>query len=175
MRKDIIFETLLILAITALFVLSIIYRTSLEAWATKEVSVYGMLMVFLISFFLELLPQYITPHIFLIEAKILNIEIVPMLGVLIMATLFGSIAGFEIGRKYGTKIVDKFYRKEEHKLKKLSRKHGKWLVAIAAVSPLPYIPLVFGSIGIKRNEFYTYGILTRIAGLIILALFVSLF
>jgi len=64
MRKDIIFETLLILAITALFVLSIIYRTSLEAWATKEVSVYGMLMVFLISFFLELLPQYITPTFF---------------------------------------------------------------------------------------------------------------
>lgn len=175
MRKDIIFETLVIIAITALFVLSIIYRKQLEAWATKEVLIYGMIMIFIISFLLEILPQYLTPHIFLIEAKILGMAIIPVLGVLVMASLFGSIAGFEIGKKYGTKIVNKFYKKEEHKLKELSRKHGKWFVAVAAVSPLPYIPLIFGSIGLKRNDFFIYGILTRIIGLIIFALFVSLF
>jgi membrane protein YqaA with SNARE-associated domain len=135
-----------------------------------------MIMIFLITFLLELLPQYVTPHIFLIEAKILGFSLIPLLGVLIMASFFGSIAGFEIGRKYGVKVVDRLYgNKEEHKLKKLVKKHGKWIIALAAVSPLPYIPIIFGSIGIKRENFLTYGILSRIAGLIVFALFISLF
>ena len=60
---------------------------------------------------------------------------------------------------------NKIFKKAERGI----NKKGKIIVAIAAVSPVPYIPMVLGAIKMARKEFILWGILPRSIGIIISA------
>jgi len=170
--KNAVFEVLILVIVISIFVLSFIFKNQLENLVTKEVIGYGLLMMFVISFFLEILPQYITPHLLLIEAAILGFPLLTSLILVIAGSTAGSIAGFEIGKHYGKKIIKKIYNEKKFaSIEKKVIQHEKWILPLAAVSPVPYIPLIFGSIGVTRKNFLIFGVITRILGLAAFSIF----
>ena len=59
------------------------------------------------------------------------------------ASVIGAVVGHALGKRYGTKLLDRFGKPEHRKrLEYLFERYGTWGMFIAAVSPLPY--KVFG-------------------------------
>lgn len=174
--KNGVIEIIILVLFITIFILSVLYRREIESLISKELLVYGLITISIISFLLDFVPQYITPHLLIIQSKILGLPTALTFSLIILGAFLGSIAGFEIGKKYGIKVVKKmYYKKQYKKISKKIKKYGKLIIAIAAISPIPYIPIVFGSLGIKRKEFWKYGITMRLLGLIIFALLVGFF
>ena len=55
------------------------------------------------------------------------------------------------------------------KLTKFMEDKGKFAVFIAAISPIPYFPFLIGALPFKRINFYIFGIIPRIIGLVLAA------
>ena len=174
--KNRVVEVSFLIIFIVIFILSIIYQENLKSLISKEILIYGLIMIFFISFLLDFIPQYITPHLLIIESKILGFPTTLTFSLIITGAILGSLVGFEIGKKYGIKIIKRVYKNSNYlKLQKRIKKYGKWVIALAAISPIPYVPIIFGSLGVKRKIFIKYGILMRLLGLVIFALFVGFF
>lgn len=169
--KSLIFELTVIILIVILFILSFVFKSQMKEFVTKELVIYGFITMGVLSFLFELLPQYITPHLLLIQASILELPMLKSLVVVIVCSLLGSALGFEIGKHYGKKIIRKIYEKKFFSIERGIKKHERWILAVAAVSPIPYIPLIFGSIGVTRMNFIIYGLIIRAIGLVVFSLF----
>lgn len=168
---------LIILVLTLfLFVGSILSYSYFEDKASELVSTFGVLMIFLLSIIFEFIPQYLSPHIFLFSILIVDINpFIVLLTVLIGSTL-GSSLGYAVGRVYHNHFVSLFFEEKKIKsLKKSMNKYGKWYVFVAALSPLPYIPMIFGMLHLTKRNFLIYGVISRIVGLIVLFLFVQFY
>lgn len=155
-----------------IFIESFIFREKLALILQGEVQAYGTLMIFFISMLMDLLPQYISPHAFLIQHNLIGFPLPLLLLATIVGSTFGSIIGFLLGRKLGKKFVTSIYKEKDYnRLRNKVSSHGKWVMAIAAVSPIPYLPLVFGALGISKRDFLFYGLIPRVLGFLILAIF----
>lgn len=175
MRRRRIIEIISIISIIFIFLISFLFKEQLKNWIGDEVAIYGILIIFFLSFILEIIPQYIGPHMLIVEAKILAIPLLKIFTIVIIGSLIGSFVGFEIGRKFGKRIIKKYSSKENYKkIKDKTKKYGKWVMAIAGISPIPYLPIVFGSLGIKRKEFFYFGIIPRFIGYLLFSLLMYL-
>lgn len=156
------------------FVMSVSFREEIQSYIAGDVAQYGRAAVVLAAFLLELFPQYVSPHLIIVNAKILNLPLMQVIALSSAGAIAGSVLGFKIGKFYGPGVLQNFYEKK--KLKKVNEKieiYGRWFIAIAAVSPLPYLPAVFGAFELKWKTFILYGILPRIIGFTILGLIIS--
>jgi membrane protein YqaA with SNARE-associated domain len=165
MRKKRVIEIISILIIGVIFLLSYLFKDQLAYWIGKEVEIYGLVIIFFLAFMLEIIPQYLGPHVLIVEARILEIPLTEIYITIIIGSLLGSILAFEIGKKFGKRIIKKYSSKEFYKkLKEKTKQYGKWVMVIAGISPIPYLPIVFGSLEIKRKDFFLYGIIPRMIG-----------
>jgi len=57
-------------------------------------------------------------------------------------------------------------KKSTKKLTYLTNKYGKIVIPIAAVSPLPYLPVVLGTMNLSKRNFIIYGLVPRALGII---------
>jgi membrane protein YqaA with SNARE-associated domain len=152
--------TLLILAIFS-FIISIIYQNELTTIMTKEIKIYGIIGMFFVSCLLELIPQYIAPQLFAFNAAILGFSFWKTVLALYLGSVVGSVIGFEIGRHYkefSFKMLDK---NKTNKIKKYIKRWGKLIIFLTAISPLPYLPILFGFLHVKRKIFLLLGVLPR--------------
>ncbi|MDP3987124.1 MAG: VTT domain-containing protein [Nanoarchaeota archaeon] len=158
-----------------IFFLSILFREEIQLFITHDAENYGLAAVFIIVFILELIPQYVSPHLIIINAGILRFSILSITALSILGTITSSLLGFYLGRTYGFEIIRNFYNK--NKINYIDKKmdaYGKWFLVVAAMSPIPYLPIVFGSFNIKWHTFILYGVIPRIIGFIALGLLMYL-
>ena len=171
MKKTIkIFNIIIALFFLFLFMFSIIKQDYIENLISNEIDeTYSLFMIFLISSLLEFIPQYISPHIILLNTWIIGIPIFQILIITIIGSIIGSIIGFEVGRKSGSNFIKSIYGEKEIEIigKKINE-YGKWFVLVASVSPLPYVPIIFGSLDLTRKNFIFFGVIPRIIGLLLL-------
>jgi len=86
---------------------------------------------------------------------------------IVVGSTLGSLLGFYIGKRKGYLLARELYGKEKvDKMKSILDSYGKWFVALSAISPLPYIPLIFGSLNMEGRKFIYYGLIPRILGII---------
>ena len=167
-----VFITLLILS---LFAYSITNITSLEKETSSLIQNYGIPSLFIISIFLDLIPQYISPIIILAIAIITNINIYYATIAIILGSTIGSIIGYTIGRKYLHNAVDLLSsRKSTKRIIELTNNYGKIIIPLAAVSPIPYLPIVIGAIQFSKRNFIIYGLIPRAISLAIYAYIFSI-
>jgi len=162
-----IIDILIAIVFVALAIISLIYYTPLKAQISTQVETYGFIGLFLISAFMELLPQIFDPifPMIVLIAEGFNVHLTIL--ITCIGSTVGSIAGFEIGRKYGFKyLVAMFEDSSLMKIENFINKYGKLFMALAALTPLPYFPIVFGAMNVSRKEFFIYGILCRVLGFI---------
>ena len=164
---------ILSIIIIFLFIASLIFQDEIKSIITKDVLAYGSIIIFIFALFLDLFPQYISPHLLILQLKIINFYSTTSLIIIIFGSVMGSIIGFEIGKKYRIKFTKKIYKKDHKKIQKKIDKYGKYIISLAAISPIPYIPLIFGSLGMKNKTFFIFGLIPRILGLIVFSLIIN--
>ena len=151
-----------------LFLFSIIKQGYIRELISSEIEAYGFFFIFLVSALLEFIPQYVTPYVILINAEVIGISISQLLIFTIAGSVIGSLIGFETGRKYGLGFVENIYNEKEiMRIQKKTNNYGKWFVLVAAISPLPYIPIIFGFLNLTRKNFIIFGVIPRVIGLLL--------
>ena len=156
-----------------LFVFSLIYRDSLSNLISGNIKIYGLLALFLSSAILDGFPQYIAPQLLAFNAVLLGFGFFEAVLALYIGSVVGSIIAFEIGSGIKKKVAYAFFKKKTiEKLETWMNKRGVWVIFISAITPLPYLPILFGIIHVKRKNFLLFGVLPRIlyfAGMALIA------
>ena len=84
--------------------------------------------------------------------------------VVTVSSVFGAVIGHALGKRYGSKLVDKFCKPHHRQqLEKMFERYGTLGMFIAAVSPLPYkvFGWIAGASDMKLRPFIIAGIFGR--------------
>lgn len=162
-RRMQIIDVILALIIVGFMIFSLINYNNLKQQMTQEVEISGLVGVFILTFFLEFIPQIMNPILGVLAALTAQINVHFVVLTAVIASFMGSVLGFWIGKKYGSKYVYAlFERKTILKIHNFWEKYGKWFVLVSAVTPVPYVPMIFGALHMKWKDFALYGLLPRI-------------
>ncbi len=164
-----ILDWIIISVIILISIYAIIKYNYFQEELSHGVERYGVLGVFVFSFILESIPQFIHPFSSVIFASGIGINVFIATFFSLIGSFVGAVVAFEIGKRYGFRLVCPLFSEKTlvRTLKSLD-KYGNVFILISAVSPFPYLPLIFGSLGIRRKYFWLYGILVRAISFIFL-------
>jgi len=168
-------SVLIILIILGLMVYGIMNIEAIDGTASSTINNYGIPALFIVSVFLDIVPQIISPIFALGAGIIAGINIYYAILATILGSTLGAIIGFVIGKKYMFEAVDILSSKKSiNKLTYLTNKYGKIVIPIAAISPLPYLPVAIGAMNLSRRNFVIYGLIPRALGIIAYGAFFGL-
>ncbi|MBL7136387.1 MAG: VTT domain-containing protein [Candidatus Marinimicrobia bacterium] len=162
---------ILMLCAFSLILGGVYYRT-LETDLAASIENYGIFGLFISSVLLDFIPQYVSPHLGLVSGVLLGLNAFFVTLVTIGGSVLGSFIGYETGR-FSTTFTKRLIGERYSRFRELINKKGKWAVMIAAVSPIPYVPLIIGTVHMSRANFIVYGLIPRTIGFILLATGVS--
>jgi membrane protein YqaA with SNARE-associated domain len=179
-RKKLIKALRFVSALAILIVLAfVVYGIANLGPMGEETSIiinnYGTPALFAISFFLDLVPQMISPIVALGAGLLAGINIYYAITAVVLGSAIGSIIGFAIGKKYMFTAVNLLNTKKSiNTLTRLTNKYGKIAVPIAAVSPVPYLPVALGAVNFSTKNFIIFGLIPRAIGITMFGLLFSL-
>lgn len=163
-RRRIEISGIIISAFILIFgVFSLMFYGFYKEAITKEIFIYGKTALFFGVAFLEFIPQILSSYFPLIIAVTSGIYPLDATIISVISSLLSSVLAFEIGKKFGWKFACSLAKPK--KLIKIARswdKYGKWYVFFSAISPLPYFPIIYGSLGMSRKNMWFFGIIPRI-------------
>ncbi|MCU0642171.1 MAG: VTT domain-containing protein [archaeon] len=164
------------IGVLVLFVAGIAYRVNVEEKVQTSIAIYGFVGLFVIVFLFEFIPQILSTYIPVTTALLFGMDPFAVCIISIVASAMGSIPAFEIGRKASRRFINDVIDKRAHrKVERYANTWGKWVVVIAAFSPLPYIPMLFGALKLTRKNFYIYGVLAKTVDFIVSIAFLTIF
>lgn len=170
-------EIFIIIFVLCAFTFGVLNYERIQEVANKELAEYGAMAFLLMAFLLDLIPQYVPPHIGIISAPLIGMNLIYAFVLVAIGSTIGSLIGFEIGARSREKselLKHLFGEKKFNNIQMHLNDKGKWFIALAAVSPLPYLPIIIGSFYIKRRTFWMYGLLPRVLGFFALAISIKL-
>jgi len=136
---------------------------------------YGTPALFLISAFLDLIPQYISPILALVAAIAAGTNIYYATIATILGSTVGAIIGYAVGKKYLYQAIDILSTKKSmKKITALTNDYGKIIIPLAAVSPIPYLPVAIGAMQFSKRNFIIYGLIPRALGIAVYAYLFSI-
>lgn len=154
-------------------IIGILNYAFFEKQVSSQLAAYGIAGLFFITVILEFFPQYITAHVGIVSAALFNINPIQTLLTILSGSILGSLIGFEVGRIYGQEFVKDLIGNKKFKKAEIGiNKRGKWIVSLAAISPIPYVPMIIGVLKMSRRKFILWGILPRSIGYIIATILV---
>lgn len=157
------------LLVVGFFGWSFLNADYLKVSLDNALQVYGGVGIFVLSFVLDAIPQYISPHIALFSAALLKINMIVGFLLVAIGSTLGSLTGFFIGGLVRKPVVVDFVGRKKYKqIERFLNEGGKWFVTVAAVSPLPYVPLVLGALRMKKHKFLLYGVIPRLLGFLVM-------
>jgi len=170
-RELAILDTLIAIILVALCIVSLLAYNFYKEELNREILTYGRFGLIFVTSILEFVPNFLNPYLVLLVGFASGISLFLAVILTCLGSTIGSTLGYELGRKYGWRFVcPLFQEKTLGKILVFWDKHGKWFVAVSALTPLPYVPLVFGALGMKRKDFWIYGVLFRIASFLVVGL-----
>ena len=177
MKKAIGFISVFIsLIIISLMVYGLMNASTLGEEASSQIQNYGIPALFIMSLIFDLIPQILSPVAAMIMAVVLGINIYYAIIATILGSTIGSIIGFALGKKYMFDAVNAMASKKSvERLTDLTNRYGKVAVPIAAISPLPYLPVLLGAMNFTKKNFIIYGLIPRALSIIILSSIIYLF
>ena len=161
---------LIILSIAILIAYVIANTIFSEESSSPLIQIYGVPALFLISAFLDLIPQYISPIVALVTAIASGINVYYATIATILGSTIGATIGYTIGKKYLHNAIGILSsKKSSKKLTELTNDYGKIIIPLAAVSPIPYLPVAIGAMQFSKRNFIIYGLIPRALSLAIYA------
>ena len=142
---------------------------------------FGPLALALLSF-TEAIIQPIPPDVLFLpmayDARDNGALLIGLWLVVTLSSVLGAIVGHALGKRYGTKLIDKFGKPQHRQqLEKLFEQYGTLGMFIAAVSPLPYkvFGWMAGASDMKLRPFIIAGIFGRSLRFGLEALFIFMY
>ena len=161
--------------IVAISIASLLFYEFYKEKLTQEIFLYNPVILFFSVAFLEFVPQILTSYFPLIISILSGMNILNSIIIAIASSLLSSVLAFEIGRKFGWKFTCSLAEpKKIIKIVNFWNKYGKLYTFLSAISPLPYFPLIYGALGMKRKQMWLFGILPRLASFIFVGYLASL-
>lgn len=169
-RKEIRIASIVLLMIIVTISIFLVwnYEETRQYMANNIVN-YGLLSIFIFVLVIEFLPQLLSPDFILLWGIGFGINVYSAVIVTMVASIIGSLMSFLLGYHYGFHTIAPFFKeKTVDKTVKFWNKHGKWFVLAAGTLPLPipYFPLLFGALRMKKMQFILWGIIPRTLGFI---------
>lgn len=164
------------LAVIILFILiySIINQNFFKTVVQGSIVKYGLVAIFVSGFLLDLVPQNFSAHISILIGALIGMNMFWVTLVIVLGAGIASIFGFWLGIFFEEEFFGDIFGKNMYKrIEKWMDDYGKWYVAVSAVSPLPYIPIIFGGLRMKWKDFLIYGLVPRLLGFIITGIFAN--
>lgn len=163
-------DIFILLIILAISIWGIVEYNFLNEGIAQEIQEYGLIALFFFTALLEFIPQIMHPFAGVILATGVGVSLTSATFIASIASVCGSILGFEVGKKYGFGFVCPLFKEKVlRKTLALWDKYGREFVLVSAITPLPFLPLIFGALGLKRKYMIIYGIVPRVIGYVILA------
>ncbi len=157
------------LIIFLLFVLGIALLISFNVDYTKSlidkyILIYGYYAVFIFGFLADFIMQPIGPELPASLGLIFGLSFYPVFLVVLIASYIGSVASYFVGRIFLSNNVYNFCKKKSRKKHcKTFKKHGKFALLIACLSPVPYVLFcwIAGAFKMKFLDFIIFGLIPR--------------
>lgn len=163
-----IIDILLGIIIISVSIIFLLNYNSLKIIISEDILGWGLIGLFAITTILEFIPQIINPYVGLIVAMASGLSIHWLILAACAGSVLGSWIGFEFGRSYGFRIIRRVFNQERiDKAVIFWRKYGYVFVTFTAITPLPYLPMVFGSLKMTRKNFLIFGVIPRILSLVV--------
>lgn len=161
------------IVITVLFLIiatgSIIAYNVYKNQIYEGILLYGQFGIFISSALFELIPQVLNPFLVLMVGIASGINPITSTVLTILGSALGSVVGFELGLKYGPRIIYTLVEKKNiEKIFLYWGKYGKFVVTVSALTPVPFLPIVFGALKMKRMQFIIYGIVVRCLSFVVI-------
>jgi uncharacterized membrane protein YdjX (TVP38/TMEM64 family) len=170
-----IVTVIVFLIIIGIFLYSLTNMISLDEKLKAEIYYYGIWGTFLSSAVLDLIPQFLSPFMVLATVIVAGLNVHTAVLLVVLGSTIGSLIGFALGKKYMFRVVNYFVKPETvDRMTNLMNHYGKLAVPISAVTPLPYVPMVFGALNFSKRNFIIYGLLPRVIGLTIFGYLIAL-
>lgn len=173
-KKWLIFLVTSLLVIIGIFWIISLNQESLEFFIGESVNRYSFFGIFVFSFLADMLIQPIGPEVPALIGVLFNLG---FLGVIIFALLgsyFASLINYYIGKYLIRSKLEQLNRFKK-RFVNLSERYGKWGLAIAAITPVPWVPFCWfvGSTEMKLRQFIFYGLIPRTARIVVIVSFVD--
>jgi uncharacterized membrane protein YdjX (TVP38/TMEM64 family) len=166
-QKIKIIDFAVIVLLLAIMILSLWKYQFLNEKITQGAERSGFIMLFFLAFVIEIIPSFFAPIVPLFVNLGAGFSTSLSIFFCVLGSSMGSIFAFTIGKKYGFRYICVLFEPEQWIItNEFLKKYGKIFMLIAAISPLPYLPLLFGAIEIPKKDFLIYGIIPRIIGII---------
>ena len=162
-----LFAILLILALTYLL------YPHIREFIQSSIEVYGFFAIFIISYLSDIIMQPVAPDLPIILGIFFGLDPILVTLMAIFASFLATITGYYLGVWLGASGFLIFYgEKKYRKVKKMYLKY-RLIIPLAAVSPVPYVPVCWISGMFRMNviRFFLYAMIPRSFRLIIIALF----
>ncbi len=168
---------LIFILMVFLSLIILVFYSNIESGIFTFISSYSYFAIFIISFLLDLLMQPLGPDIVIVGGIFLKFNAMAVILYAVSGSVIASFIGYYIGRAYGRfGFKRRYYRKQYGIAKRLYARYGKLGLSIAAITPLPYVPLcwIAGIFKMKKIDFILFGILPRTARFTAIAYFAHL-
>lgn len=163
-------DLLVLIIFVGLLIFSLVNFQLLNNKITTSVQSYGIGFLFFITGFIEFFPMFFSPTLPLIVMISAGFSVFLSTLIVCLASIMGSILGFEVGRQYGFQYVCVLFNPNQWiKVNYFLKKYGKIFMTLAALTPLPYFPIIFGALEIPKKDFLLFGVVPRVIGLILSA------
>lgn len=148
-------------------------HNSINAEFAEFVGKYGLLSVFILTFLVEISPQPFVSSIFpLLTGFILGLDPFYLFTFTILAVISSSLFAYYVGIHLGKKITIRIIGQDNYeKARSRFKRYGKAGMAILALTPIPYFPILAGLFKMDLVDFILYGVIPRIIHFIVLGSF----
>jgi len=167
-KKIKILSSIFALIILILFIFSLINYSVLsnqvDESLNNQVEKYGYIGVFILAFILEISPQpFASALVPYANGIIFGLDFKLLLAITILAVILSSLTAYWIGLKYGKRVAIKFTGEETYqKYHNIFKKYGKPGMAILALTPIPYFPILAGLFKMNLKNFIIFAVIPRI-------------
>lgn len=159
--------------VTFLFLLILIFLPQVEDSVQDLIISYGLIGVFLIAFFADMLMQPIGPDVPLFIGIGFGLNPLQVLGLVLLASYLATFLGYYLGLKFGKDGFRKIYGEKKYLI--LKHRYNKYslIVPFAALTPVPYVPIcwISGIFKMNKIKFFLYALVPRTIRLSLVALF----
>lgn len=173
MRKIKFLQILAIFIIITIitFLIATLFLNRLESSVEHYVATSNILILFLVIFLIEFMPQPIGPELFFVSTSLLGFNYFIALILTIIAATIATYTHYRIGEYFYEKVCSNG-KCDRHVAK--FNKYGKYALFISAIGPIPYVPMcwISGSINMKRKTFWLYGPISRYLRIIVTSIFI---
>ena len=171
-RKKIKLEFILFLiTLFIILILSYLFYPDIKEIIRFTIETYGFIAIFFISYISDIIMQPIAPDLPIAIGIFFGLDPIIVTLSAIIASALATITGYYLGIRFGVNGFKKFYGNKKYK--EVRKKYSKYrfVIPIAAISPIPYVPVcwISGMLKMDKIKFFLYAMIPRSLRLIVIA------